>query len=58
MARPLLRAILPAIGAGLAAAFASTGDYTGALYVYDPGTSAQDRPAPAPRREGDGGGHD
>ncbi len=57
MARSLLRAILPGVGAGLAAAFASMGGIAGPVYGYDPGTGAQDRPAQAPR-EGDGGGHD
>ena len=53
MARSLLRAILPGVGAGLAAAFASMGGIPGPVYDYDPGTGAQDQPAQAPR-EGDG----
>ncbi len=58
MARPLLRAILPAVAPGLVAAFASTGGIAGPVYGYNPGTGAQDAPAPATRREGDGAGQD
>jgi hypothetical protein len=57
MARSLLRAILPGVGAGLAAALASMGGIAGPVYGYAPGTGAQDQPAQAPR-EGDGRNHD
>ncbi len=57
MARSLLPAILPGVGAGLAVAFASMGGIAGPVYGYDPGTGAQDQPAQAPR-EGDGRNHD
>ena len=58
MARPLPRAILPAVAAGLFAALASTGGIAGPVYGYAPGTGAQDPPGPATRREGDSAGHD
>ncbi len=58
MTRPLLRAVLPAVAAGLVAALASMGGIAGPVHGYDPGTGAQDPPAPATRREGDGAGHD
>ena len=41
MARPLLRAVLPAVAAGLVAALASMGGIAGPVHGYDP--------APAPR---------
>lgn len=57
MARPLLRAILPASGAGLTAALASPGGIAGPIYGYNSGTGAQDPPEPV-WREGEGGGDD